>query len=166
MVIKFETLGEPYPRTCPESYEVGKDGQRSYKWNPKVIAYSRRLREDADRAMSREPSLLSGELSIGLVIHWPHPAEHSNDRGVLKTSARLSSPIKWPTVPGLLDVVMNACKGVVYHSDKQIVNVHRLKKIWDDTGGPGKIEVEIKRTSPKELDPSLCDIPEQQELGI
>lgn len=105
--------------------------RRSAPWKRQVAAA-------AGEAMQGEP-LLEGGLMLIVTFHVPRPKGHYGARG-LKPSAP-PHPITRPDVTKLLRGLEDACTGVVWRDDAQVVN-QTARKLY---GEPARADVQVRQ---------------------
>lgn len=143
---EFTVYGIPAPAGSKRAYVVkGRavvtdDSKRSRPWKSDVTAAA------AD-AMGGRP-LLRGPLSLYVQFVVPRPKGHFGARG-LRPSAPTRPAVK-PDATKLLRAVEDACNGVVWRDDSQIVG----QLVWKDYGEPACARVfvlELEPVTPADL---------------
>jgi Holliday junction resolvase RusA-like endonuclease len=147
-MIEFIVYGTPQPAGS----KVGglrKDGRvfvrdaakKSRPWKEDVAraAALAMVRGTSPDANGNEP-LFDGPLSVAMVFFIPRPKGHYGKRG-LRPSAPITPTIR-PDVLKLARAVEDACTGVVWRDDAQIVSEFLHKHY----GEPARVEVSIKHT--------------------
>lgn len=81
---------------------------------------------------------LDGELAVAVRIVATRPK-----------STILTRPK--PDVDNFAKAVLDACNGIVWHDDDQVVDLHIIKQ-WSDPGQPGYFELAVKKNHVEHLE--------------
>lgn len=132
----FEIAGEPVAKGRPRFARVGA-GVRSYT-PAKTANYEQMVSLIARQAMrSKEP--MQGALQATLHFGFPIPASWPR-----KTREAAAMGEIWPTTRIDLDnvtkAILDACNGIVYKDDAQIVRLHAVKQYVIEPGVSVRIE--------------------------
>lgn len=134
--VSFVVFGQPAPagskttgRTKDGRSFVRDSSKRSYPWRRDVA-------QAAGIAMRSAP-LLDGPLRLELTFHVPRPKGHYGTRG-LRPSAP-THPTTRPDVLKLARAVEDACTGIVWRDDAQVVTEILSKRF----GEPARAEVVV-----------------------
>lgn len=92
--------------------------------------WRRRVAANARIAMAGRPPL-TGAIELCVMILRTRPKNHFNSRGELKTDAA-EYPITRPDTLKQMRAIEDACTGIVWLDDSQIV-AHRLLKVFTST---------------------------------
>jgi Holliday junction resolvase RusA-like endonuclease len=119
---------------------VTDDNKRSRPWKAEVASAA----QTAMLAQSVTPggTLVDGPLELSLTFVVPRPKGHFGAKGSVRPSAP-SHPIVRPDVLKLARGVEDACTGIVWRDDSQIV-VEMLRKEY---GEPARCEIFVARVS-------------------
>lgn len=123
---------------------VTKTGRRFVRdSNPASKEWKRLVAQVAGEAMNGR-GLLRGPLCVGFVFHRPRPAGHYGKHGVRPSAPRF--PTTRPDCLKLARAVEDACQGVLYADDSQIVE-ETIAKYY---GEPARVEITVRElpTSP------------------
>lgn len=128
--VGFTYAGAPVAKGRPRFTMAGRF-PRSY--TPKKTAeYEERIRYRAKRAMDgRAP--LEGPLSCSLVFLMPIPTSFTKAQRRASRNGLLLHAKK-PDLDNLIKAVLDACNGIVWKDDSQIVNLHVWKRYADEPG--------------------------------
>jgi Holliday junction resolvase RusA-like endonuclease len=113
-------------------------GHRGKDWR-------RNVAQEAGVAMHRR-HLLDGPLELHVVFYVPRPKGHygsGRNAGVVKSAAPAYPTVK-PDVTKLLRAVEDACTGVVWRDDAQVVTQHAQKRY----GEPARCVVAVAPAPP------------------
>lgn len=99
--------------------------------------WRRQVAQVAGEAMNGA-ELFDGALELSVIFTVPRPKSHYGARG-LRPSAP-SHPTVRPDVTKLLRAVEDACTGIVWRDDAQIVAQHAYKTY----GAPAHVDVEVR----------------------
>lgn len=105
--------------------------------NPKTKDWQKSVAQVA--AEKYKGPLLRGAVSITMIFYRPRPQGHSGKSGLNKKGLETPFPISKPDLLKLSRAVEDACTGVIWHDDAQIVNEHLFKR-W---GEPARVAIEI-----------------------
>lgn len=108
---------------------VRDDAKGSRPWKTQVA-------QAAGEAMNGD-GLLGGALELSVIFTVPRPKAHYGARG-LRPSAP-AYPTTRPDITKLLRAVEDACTGIVWRDDAQIVHQHAYKEY----GEPAKADVRV-----------------------
>ena len=123
-VCHFTIEGVPVAKGRPRFTRKG------HTYTPtKTRDFEDKVKEAARRAMgSSEP--LETPLALGVVSHVPIPASWSKKRQEAAKNGE-SNPTTRPDVDNYAKLVMDACNGILYIDDSQVVNLH-ASKVYSD----------------------------------
>jgi len=110
---------------------VRDDAKRSRPWKTQVS-------QAAGEAVNGA-GLLEGPLFLSVAFYAPRPKGHYGARG-LRPSAPAYPAVR-PDVTKLLRGVEDACTGIVWRDDAQVVEQHAVKRY----GEPARVEVTVSR---------------------
>lgn len=134
--LTFTVYGEAQPagsktagRTTDGRMFVRDAAKRSRPWKTQVA-------QTAGDAMNGA-GLLDGALELSVIFTVPRPKSHYGARG-LRPSAP-EHPTKRPDITKLLRAVEDACTGIVWRDDAQVVHQHARKRY----GEPACAEVQV-----------------------
>jgi Holliday junction resolvase RusA-like endonuclease len=125
--IEFTVLGEPQPQGSKMVVQQRGRRPRMIEDNPLTEPWRSTVAKAAHAAMNGE--LLTGPLRLRAVFVFARPRAHfgtGRNEGRLKASAPLYVP-KRPDVDKLLRAIGDACTGVVFRDDAQVVIVSAEK---------------------------------------
>jgi Holliday junction resolvase RusA-like endonuclease len=106
-------------------------GRSGKEWRAAIrMAASLALRVDGRASMTRPPA--DGPLALTLTFYTPRPAGHYGKRG-LRPGAP-ARPTTRPDVLKLARAVEDACTGILWRDDSQIVDEFLTKRFADDHG--------------------------------
>lgn len=108
---------------------VRDDAKRSRPWKTQVS-------QAAGQAMGAS-ALLDGPLELSVIFRVPRPKGHYGARG-LRPSAPAYPAVR-PDVTKLLRAVEDACTGIVWRDDAQVVEQHAVKLY----GEPAHVAVKV-----------------------
>ena len=115
-----------------------KDGARFVRDSSKRAApWKLQVADAAGKAMDGAP-LMDGALHLQAIFHVPRPKGHHGARG-LRPSAP-EHPTTRPDVTKLLRALEDACTGIVWRDDSQVV----LQVASKCYGEPARAEVEVR----------------------
>ena len=134
--VVFEAWGKPQPAGSKRAFPIRRKAGGGWVLtgqvavtddNPKAKGWQAEVRECAELAMLRafgpEPELFRGPLGLAVVFWLRRPKGHygkGRNAGVVKASAP-AHPVVKPDCTKLLRAVEDACTGVVWGDDAQIV---------------------------------------------
>lgn len=141
--VSFTVLGIPQPAGSKKAFRhratgrivVTDDAKGSRPWKNTVAA------EAAIAMQGRE--LLEGPLALALTFVVPRPKGHlgtGRNTGRLRSSAPYHPAVK-PDITKLVRAVEDACTGIVWRDDAQIVRQQAVKTY----GTPARCIVEVER---------------------
>lgn len=142
-MVSFFIPGDPVPQGRPRACLIG----------GRVVMYDPKTSKDWKKIVSQVASLyckkpFSGALSLELTF-WLRKAK----------SCKEADPIKRPDVDNLGKAVMDACNGILYKDDSQIISLSVYKRYACDDGGVlGKIEPGVDVTLTTGLDLKGIDV--------
>jgi crossover junction endodeoxyribonuclease RusA len=102
----------------------------------KGTPWRREVTQAAGRAMNGT-RLLDGAIELSVIFTVPRPKSHYGARG-LRPSAP-EHPTKRPDVTKLLRAIEDACTGIIWRDDSQVVHQHARKRY----GEPACVEVKV-----------------------
>ena len=136
--VSFTVYGPPQPAGSKRAgvskggkMFVRDDAKRSRPWKTQVA-------QAAGEAMNGT-GLLDGPLELSVIFTVPRPKGHYGARG-LRPSAPAYPAVR-PDVTKLLRAVEDACTGIVWRDDAQVVAQHAYKVY----GEPASAAVEVKQ---------------------
>lgn len=134
--VTFTVYGQPQPAGSKTAGKT-KSGKLFVRDSARGSApWKRQVAQAAGEAMNGA-GLLDGALELSVIFTVPRPKGHFGARG-LRPSAP-EHPTVRPDVTKLLRAVEDACTGVVWRDDAQVVAQHALKGY----GEPACAEVEV-----------------------
>lgn len=137
--VQFTVFGKPQPAGSKTAGQR-KDGQRFVRDSAKRSApWKLQVAQAAGEAVNGA-GLLDGPLELSVIFTVPRPKSHYGARG-LRPSAPQHPTVR-PDVTKLLRAVEDACTGVVWRDDAQVVTQHAYKVY----GEPARADVEVKTT--------------------
>lgn len=142
-MIRFQVLGRAQPAGSKRAFanpKTGKmivtdDNRRSRPWKQEVAAV-------AYQAMAGGP-LLTGPLDLRVVFYVARPRGHygtGRNADRVRPSAPPYPAVK-PDVTKLVRGLEDACTGVVWRDDAQVV-IQRVRKVY---GAPERADVEVRQ---------------------
>lgn len=139
-MIEFVAYGHPQPagsKTAMRNRHTGKivvidAAKQSRPWKSHVASVA------GAAVLVAGGQLLEGPLSLRVTFYVPRPKGHYGKRG-LRASAP-GYPAVRPDVTKLLRAVEDACNGVLWRDDSQIVSQHALKLY----GEPARAEISVR----------------------
>lgn len=117
---------------------VRDDAKRSRPWKNAVAEAAAALRGANGGPLA---DLLAGPLAVTMTFHVPRPAGHygtGRNAGQLRPSAPVYPAVR-PDVLKLARAVEDACTGILWRDDAQIVDEHLHKRYGD----PARVEVTV-----------------------
>ena len=139
--ITFTVMGKSEPAGSKRAFnwraKDGRSGTSIVDANPKSRSWKTQVSEAAADSYSGE--LLDGPLSVEFTFEVPRPQGHFGKRGLL-TSAP-AHPTTRPDVLKLARAVEDACTGILWRDDSQIVRETLVKKY----GEQSRLTVRIER---------------------
>lgn len=126
-MIRIEVPGEPVAQGRPRATTVG--GYVRLYDPPKSRAYKQTVAIYARQAMGqRLPTKRA--VACHLWIYRPIQQSESKHRRDLKASGFIRPTVK-PDIDNVFKSVTDACTGIIWHDDNQIVEAHIIKKYSD-----------------------------------
>lgn len=168
-IISFFVPGIPQTAGSKRAFPVKKNGTLTGKnivvdANPKSKDWKARVAHEAELAMAgRSP--MSGPLEVEVLFRMPRIGGHY--RQVKSTSGMVSRCLKdnapvWPIVrPDVLKLTRafeDACTGILWHDDSQIVHETMIKQYCESPG----LSVRVF----EKLEPGVKRRPEPAELSL
>lgn len=162
-MIEFRVVGQPVPQGSKVARIIGKrvhaNGQRAIVGARVVLieqadmatktrkAHSlRNWRDRVARAASQalRASQWGGAVTnpLAMICEFVlvRPISHFNSRGALKSAALRDRPYPGkPDLSHLVRAIEDACTGILYADDKQIVRYSKITKRWATQGSGGAI---------------------------
>lgn len=130
MQIKFTVPGNPQGKGRPK---FARRGNFVAVYTPaKTASYENLIKIYAAEAMAGHPAM-AGAVEIELLILIMPPASWSNKRR-LAALAGLAYPITKPDADNVLKGVCDACNGIVFVDDKQVVDFKGSKRYNENSG--------------------------------
>lgn len=120
----FVVEADPVGKGRPRAFRVG-TGVRMHT-PPKTKAYETTIAFAAKLAMRGQP-LLSGPVSAVMRFSLPIPPSWSH-RKAQEASLGLTLPTVVPDLDNLVKAILDACNGVVFEDDKQVVRLCLTKR--------------------------------------
>lgn len=120
----FVVEADPVGKGRPRAFRVG-TGVRMHT-PPKTKAYETTIAFAAKLAMRGQP-LLSGPVSAVMTFSLPIPPSWSH-RKAQEASLGLTLPTVVPDLDNLVKAILDACNGVVFEDDKQVVRLCLTKR--------------------------------------
>lgn len=134
--VSFTVYGQAQPAGS-KTAGVTKGGKMFVRDSAKKGApWRREVARTAAEAMNGD-GLLDGALELSVIFTVPRPKGHYGVRG-LRPSAP-EHPTVRPDVTKLLRAVEDACTGIVWRDDSQIVAQHAIKRY----GEPACVEIRV-----------------------
>ena len=134
--VSFTVYGAPQPAGS-KTAGMSKSGKMFVRDSAKGSApWKRQVAQAAGMAMNGA-GLLDGGLSLTVRFWVPRPKGHYGKRGLRPSAPQY--PTVRPDVTKLLRAVEDACTGVVWRDDAQVVAQHAIKG-YDE---PARCEVEV-----------------------
>lgn len=134
--VTFTVYGQPQPAGSKTAGRT-KSGRMFVRDSAKGSApWKRQVAQTAGEAMNGS-GLLDGALELSIIFTVPRPKGHYGVRG-LRPSAP-EHPTVRPDVTKLLRAVEDACTGVVWRDDAQVVAQHAYKEY----GEPARADVRV-----------------------
>ena len=134
--VSFTVYGKPQPAGSKTS-GVRNDGRRFVRDSAKGSRpWKTQVAQAAGEAVNGA-GLLDGPLELSVIFTVPRPKGHYGARG-LRPSAPAHPAVR-PDVTKLLRAVEDACTGVVWRDDAQIVEQHAVKRY----GEPAAVVVTV-----------------------
>jgi Holliday junction resolvase RusA-like endonuclease len=81
-----------------------------------------------------------GALILRVEFHLPRPKAHYDSKGRIKLACLNPRPTKKPDLDNMVKAVKDACNGLCWHDDAQVVGLHATK--WYGTEPHTSIEIE------------------------
>ena len=139
--IQFVVLGKPEPAGSKRAFawraKDGRSGTSVVDANPKSRGWKNDVSAAAAAAYSGE--LLEGPLSVEFTFEVPRPRGHFGKRGLSPSAP--AHPTARPDVLNLARAVEDACTGILYRDDSQIVREVLVKRY----GEQARLTVRIER---------------------
>lgn len=143
MEINITVPGEPVPQGRPKFSTIGGHA-RAY--DPKKSVDYKKL--VARYAMQHKPAqLLDGPLEVKILIFKPMLKSFSKKKSEL-AEARLLRPITKPDTDNYAKGPMDACKGIIWKDDGQVVDL-RASKFY--SGNP-RLEITIRTLETQQME--------------
>lgn len=134
--VRFTVYGQPQPAGSKTAGRT-KAGKMFVRDSAKGSApWKRQVAQAAGEAMNGT-GLLDGALQLVVNFIVPRPKGHYGARG-LRPSAPVF-PVVRPDTTKLVRAVEDACTGVVWRDDSQVVAQHAFKNY----GEPARVEIEV-----------------------
>ena len=129
-MIKFFIPGDPVGKERPRATSAS--GCVRMYTPPKTAAYEEQVKLCARAAMAGKAPL-AGAVSIRLNIGLKVPKSVSKRLQMSMLSSG-THPCKKPDIDNVIKAVCDACNGITYEDDKQIVAVEAVKSYMEETG--------------------------------
>lgn len=126
-MIRIEIPGKPVPQGRPRAAAIF--GHIKVYDPPESRAYKQTVAIYARQAMGKRLPTKRA-VSCRLRIYRQIPASDSKKRRSLKASGQILPVIK-PDVDNVFKAITDACTGIVWHDDNQIVEAHIVKQYSD-----------------------------------
>ena len=137
-MIEFTIPGQP----------VGKGRPRASRTNigirmhtpAKTVHYEARIAFAAQQAMmaAEVPGTLAGPVAVQMVISYQIPASWSR-KAQERAEQMLTAPCVKPDIDNVAKVIGDACNGIIWRDDVQIVDLHAVKRYSRTPGVSVKI---------------------------
>ncbi len=146
--IQFTVLGDAKPAGSKRAFAIRKGGVPTGRIavmdaNPNSKSWKQEVSHAAFLACRGR--MLDGPVKLTLNFYRVRPKGHYGAQGLNKKGRESSAPIQKPDVLKLARGVEDACTGVVWRDDAQIVT-EVLTKSW---GEPARVEVIIEPVTPE-----------------
>ena len=123
--VSFTVYGKPQPAGS-KTTGVRKDGGRFVRDSARRSApWKLQVAQAAGEAMDGT-GLLDGPLELSVIFTVPRPKNHYGARGLRPSAPEY--PAVRPDVTKLLRAVEDACTGIVWRDDAQVVEQHAVKR--------------------------------------
>lgn len=123
--VTFEVPGNPVPQSRPRFTRQG----HAYE-DKKVKAYKESVRMVAASRMRGMPPI-GGPVTVSLTFFLPIPKSWSREKRADAEQGR-ALPTKKPDVDNLAKAVLDACNGIIYADDSQIIHMTVQKWYGED----------------------------------
>lgn len=136
-MIKFTVFGKPQPAGSKRAFIVAGQARvtdansKAKPWKQEVAAVAASSMQDA--------KLFEGPLQLHVTFYRPRPKGHFCKRGLSGNGLRSEYPTTKPDATKLLRGLEDACTGIIWRDDAQIVRQF-VSKVW---GEPARAEVEV-----------------------
>jgi Holliday junction resolvase RusA-like endonuclease len=142
--ITFTVFGEARPAGSKRAFAIRRGGVPTGRIavmdaNPKAKDWKQQVSCAAREAYAGE--LLTGPLRVTLQFYRPRPGGHYGANGLNKKGRESIAPTTKPDVLKLARGVEDACTGVIWRDDAQIV-AELIVKEW---GEPARVEVLVEK---------------------
>jgi Holliday junction resolvase RusA-like endonuclease len=126
-VIEFIVPGQPVPKGRPK---FARRGKNVVAYTPaKTVAYEALVQRAAGEAMAgREPTLRPVRLVVSLALEVP--ASWSKKRRAMAIAGEIQATKK-PDADNVLKGLKDACNGIVWEDDAQVVSIELAKAYGD-----------------------------------
>ena len=141
MTASFTVYGQSQPGGSKRAVQIG-GRVRVIDANPRSAPWKDEIRHQVGAAYDGHP-LLTGPLALDLTFYQPRPKGHygtGRNAGIVKASAP-SWPASKPDLLKLARTVEDACTGLLWRDDSQIVH-EALSKMY---GEPARVLIRVDR---------------------
>ena len=128
--IKIRVPGDPVPKGRPRATAIG--GQARMYTPAATRAYEQRVAVAAREATAKAPPM-DGALSVSIEITMPIPASWTKAKRA-DALAGMVMPTGRPDLDNLIKALTDACNGIVWRDDAQIVRLMAEKRYGEQPG--------------------------------
>jgi crossover junction endodeoxyribonuclease RusA len=133
--VTFVVVGKPEPAGSKRAFPIkragGRIGVSVTDANPKTKPWQAAVAAKASEVMGTDP-LLDGPLGMAITFHLRRPKGHYGAHGVRARAPRF--PVVRPDCTKLVRAVEDACTGVVWADDAQVVEQLVTKRYAEPEG--------------------------------